>query len=148
MICTNLSSKVHICLARDLTMEIYLSILLWIRFCIWATELESGPSSSNTYPSSGLIRARSIVLDQFDFELDNHRAPVEILGTSNKWIRFCIWATELESGISSSNTYSSTRPNRARDVELDELDIELHNHRARHQFHGTSKRMTTSSSIT
>ena len=40
-------------------------------------------------------------------------------------ISFCIWATELESGISSSNTYSSTRPNRARDVELNEVDIEL-----------------------
>ena len=33
-------------------------------------------------------------------------------------------------------------------VELDVHFIELHNHRARHQFHGTSKKMTTSSSIT
>ena len=79
-------------------------------------------------------------------ELDYHRAQYSVERDTR--ISFCIWATELESGISSSNTYSSTRPNRARDVELDEVDIELHNHRARHQIHGTSKRMTTSSSIT
>ena len=60
--------------------------------------------------------------------------------TKKFWISFCIWATELESGISCSDAYSSTRPNRARDVELDELDIELHNHPARHQIRGTSKR--------
>ena len=56
---------------------------IWISFCIWATELESGISSSDTYSSSRLIRARNIVLDPFDFEVDNHRAPVEISGTSN-----------------------------------------------------------------
>ena len=34
---------------------------------------------SNTYPSSRLI-SQSIVIDHFDFELKDHRAPVEILG--------------------------------------------------------------------
>ena len=63
-------------------------------------------------------------------------------------ISFCIWSTELDSGLPSTNTYSCTRPNRAPDIELEGVDIELHNHRARHQLHGTSKRMTTSSSIT
>ena len=51
---------------------------IWISFCIWATELESGISSSDTYSSSRLICARNIVLDPFNFEVDNHRAPVEI----------------------------------------------------------------------
>ena len=63
-------------------------------------------------------------------------------------ISFCIWSTELDSGLPSTNTYSCTRPNRAPGIELEEVDIELHNHRARHQSHGTSKRITTSSSIT
>ena len=67
-----------------------------------------------------------------------HRAPQPSSSTS----------TELDSGLPSTNTYSCTRPNRAPGIELEEVDIELHNHRARHQSHGTSKRMTTSSSIT
>ena len=78
-------SDPHIHCEADIILTLCSSLIVsWISFCIWATELESGPSSSNTYPSSRLIRAQSIVLDQFDFELDNHRAPVEIPGTSNK----------------------------------------------------------------
>ena len=62
------------------TSQLHCLISLWFRisFCIWATELESGISSSDTYSSSRLIRARNIVLDPFDFEVDNHRAPVEM----------------------------------------------------------------------
>lgn len=35
--------------------------------------------SLNTYPSSRLV-SQSIVIDHFDFELKDHRAPIEILG--------------------------------------------------------------------
>ena len=52
------------------------------------------------------------------------------------WIRFFIWATELESGPSSVNTNSGARHNRARDILLDVvLHMELSKHRVRDQIH-------------
>ena len=45
---------------------------LHLEFFSWATN-----------PSPRLI-SRSIMLDYFDFKLKDHRAPVEIPGTSNK----------------------------------------------------------------
>ena len=43
------------------------------------------------------------------------------------WIGFCIWSTELDSGLPHTNTYSCTIRKRTPDIELDEVDLELHN---------------------
>ena len=133
-----------------------------ISFCIWSTELDSGSLSSNTYSCTRPNRARISFWDRISFciwstELDSGSLSSNTYSCTRPnrarisfWdrISFCIWSTELDSGLPSTNTYSCTRPNRAPGIEFEEVDIELHNHRARHQSHGTSKRITTSSSIT
>ena len=54
--------------------------------------------------------------------------PATVVSLRN-WISFSIWSPELESGLPSTNTYSCTIRSGTPDIDLAEVDIELHNHR-------------------